>query len=108
VGAGGLGQPERLLARLDELGGRVRRQHVHVDGAQIGDELGEGLGVGVEAVDVTVLELHHEVGERGLLDVVGHAHLHAQRVLDAGHGEHVDVLEDHRPDAAGHDGRHRG
>ena len=41
------------------------------------------------------------------LDLLGDTEIEAGAAGDAGHGEHVDVLEDARVDPAAHDVRHR-
>ena len=69
VGACRLRGPERLLARLDELGARGRRQHVHVEGAERAEQLGQLRGVLLEPVVVPVFQHHHEVRERLFLDL---------------------------------------
>ena len=65
VGAVRLGDPERLLARVDQLRRRVRRQDVDVDGAELDEELGQRLDVLVEPVVVVALDADDEVGEGG-------------------------------------------
>ena len=107
VGVVRLRDPERLLARVDELHRGLRRQHVHVERAQLGELLAERLHVLVEPVRVLVLHHHDEVGERAVLDLGRDAEVEADVRGDRGHREHVDVLEDQRPDAAGDDGGHR-
>ena len=68
VGARGLGGEEGALARLDQLGRRAWRQHVHVEGAERGDQVTERLDVLVEPSRVARLEDDDKVGERCILD----------------------------------------
>ena len=77
VGAVGLGHPERLLPGVDQLLGRGRGQHVDVERPELGELGAEGLDVVVEAVLVGVLEHDHQVGQRGVLDLLGDAELEA-------------------------------
>ena len=52
---------------VDELRRRLRREHVHVDRAELGELLAERLDVLVEPVLVRALHHHHEVGEGAVL-----------------------------------------
>ena len=104
-----LRQPERLLACLDELRGRVRRQHVHVESRRgRPSELCHCLDILFEPVFVVALHAHDEVRQRGFLDVVGDAEVELVVGSDRRHREDVDVLEDGRSEAAGDHLRHRG
>ena len=56
--------PRSYLARLDERGARCAGEDVHVEGAELGDQLGQLCGVLLHALLAAVLQHHHEVGER--------------------------------------------
>ena len=77
-------------------GGRARRQHVDVEGAELGEQLGQRCDVGVEAVLVRVLQHHDQVGQGRVLDLLGDAELELVGAGHGRHGEQVDVLEDLR------------
>ena len=55
---------------------------------------------------MVVLEDDHQVGEGGVPDVLGDAEVDAGVGGDAGHGDHVDVLDQQGADPAGHHRRH--
>ena len=63
VGPAGLRCPEGPLAGGDELGPGLVGEDVDVDGTEIGDLFGEGLGVLLEPVRLMVLEDDDEVGQ---------------------------------------------
>ena len=87
VGAGGLGDEERLLPGRDQLRAGRWRQHVDVERAEPAEQGGDGLGVGVEPVVVRAFEDDDEVGERGRLRRLGHAEVEPGGRGDAGHGQ---------------------
>ena len=78
-GAVGLGHPERLLAGLDELGRGGGREHVDVEGAEPGDQLGHLGGVGLQLLLAAGLEGDDQVGEGGVLDLLGQAEVEVRR-----------------------------
>ena len=80
-------------------------QYVDVEGAEVGRVTGQGPVSSSRRSGVVVLQDDDQVGQGGLADVVGDSEVDAGVGRDPGHGDHVDVLDQQRADAAGH---HRG
>ena len=83
----------------------ARGQHVHVEGAELGDELGQLGGVLLDPLVVAVLEHHDQVGQRLVLDLGRHAELEVGGPRHRRHGDEVDVLEDRRHEPGADDRR---
>lgn len=69
-------------------------QHIQIKSTEGFSEFAEQDHVAVEPVMVAVLQADHQVGLRGLLDVVRDTQAQALCLRDRGEGEAVDVLED--------------
>ena len=106
VGAHRLRDPERLLSRVEQLGGATVRQHVHIGGAELGRLLGQGEDVLLQAIGAMVFEADDEVASGG----AGHVGRDAEVESDVGGHPNeragIDQLQDERPDATGDDRRH--
>ncbi len=108
VGAGGLGHEEEAFPCLDEVGARLRREDVHVDGTEVAEQRARA----ARRPRPSGTPSSAPARRRGRPSAAswtddGDAEVEAGRAGDAAQHERVGVLEDRRVDAARHDPGHR-